>query len=538
MLKTIKRVIGCVAISLVMISCVQDVIMDAKDEPQVVVDCILCDEPVQTLYLVYTKGASQETASELTDAVAVLTDLTEGREIGRFHRTTDGSWELAYAAIPAHSYRLEVSVPDHELIWAEQTMPEVPRITSKWKTWQVKEYPFYKDDHGIVFGITAPQNPVWFYGINYPTLDSSGEITPQLCTDYRYVDQFNIVESNDLQGYTVKDVERFWGNDWFRFTTYPDLEGLPLHKQFLRFPTNEDLYETYFLISGTFQGCMRSFRSFYQTERRPAELHYFAASDDYDKYLKDSYHLLGIKTSSDMADIFVRDNVYSNIQGGAIGLFGAKIEKKLDWDWTEEALGAQGLLFFPAFADIQDELFQNQGAKYLLRGNDLFHYIAEQKWASTPFELLKYEVRMGYIPAWAPELPSHPYNPFQKACETYIIQDEGQLVELGLGDCGPIDFSKKTVLLVNYTEYGYCRLPIYIAQGSHGGIETRIMTVPYPNVTSANAVKGAFRIAILVDKLYETNFMIHTYLVPTEDYSDLIYQAFKDISGYNPQNRP
>ena len=49
-----KRIIEAIAISLTVVSCIKDVILDAGDEPQVVVDCILTDEPVQTLYLVYT----------------------------------------------------------------------------------------------------------------------------------------------------------------------------------------------------------------------------------------------------------------------------------------------------------------------------------------------------------------------------------------------------------------------------------------------------------------------------------------------------
>ena len=38
-------------------------------------------------------------------------------------RQDDGTWTLGYAAVPEHSYRLEVDVPGHETVWAEQTMP-------------------------------------------------------------------------------------------------------------------------------------------------------------------------------------------------------------------------------------------------------------------------------------------------------------------------------------------------------------------------------------------------------------------------------
>lgn len=531
----LNHIIGIVAVSLLAVSCVKDVILDARDEPQVVVECILSDEPVQTLYLSYTKGASREAAPELTEAVATLTDLTEGREAGRFRRADDGSWQLSYAAVPAHEYRLDVTVPDHEPIWAEQTMPEVPMITSRWKPWQLSDYPKYLDDHGFIYSITAPKDPVWFYGINYPTADSPGEMASLLCTDYRYVDEFNIDVSSGIQGYTTRDIEsKFWGSSWFRFTTYPDLEGRPLHTQLLRFPAKEDLYKTDFIISGTFQGYISSLRDFAKAEKRPAELHYFSASEDYDRYLKDTHHLLGLKASTDMADIFVRDNIYSNIQG-AIGLFGAKVENKTAWDWTEEALGAHGLLFFPGFAEVNDNWCKENGVKYLVHSANVFRYMAQNEWSITPFELLEYEVLLDTIPDWAPEPPPSSHA-FRYAYTAYIIQDEGQLKEVGLGDCGPIDFSNKTVLLVNYREDGQCRLPICIAQGVHGRIETRIITVPYPNATSANIRTGAFRIAILIDKEDNTNFIITNYFQPTEDYSDLIYQAFWDLSGKGPEN--
>ena len=79
-------------------SCVKEVTMDAREDPQIVVECILCDEPVQTLYLTYTKGASREAAPSLDEADAVLADLTEGREVGRFTRAEDGSWQLSQRA--------------------------------------------------------------------------------------------------------------------------------------------------------------------------------------------------------------------------------------------------------------------------------------------------------------------------------------------------------------------------------------------------------------------------------------------------------
>ena len=95
-------------------SCIRDVIMDAKEKPQVVVVCVLSDDPVQTLQLSFTKGASLAEAPALTEAVAMLYDGTKA--VGEFKRGSDGIWRLEYAAIPGHTYRLEVQVPGYDMI--------------------------------------------------------------------------------------------------------------------------------------------------------------------------------------------------------------------------------------------------------------------------------------------------------------------------------------------------------------------------------------------------------------------------------------
>lgn len=51
--------------------------MDAKEKPQVVVSCIISDDPVQTLKLSFTKGASLSEAPPLTEAIATLYEVQE-----------------------------------------------------------------------------------------------------------------------------------------------------------------------------------------------------------------------------------------------------------------------------------------------------------------------------------------------------------------------------------------------------------------------------------------------------------------------------
>ena len=288
-----KQIIGIVAVSLLAVSCVKDVILDARDEPQVVVECILSDKPMQTLYLSYTKGASREAAPELTEAVATLTDLTEGREAGRFRRSADGSWQLSYAAVPAHDYRLDVTVPGHEPIWAEQTMPESSGVEVGWHSWD----PVEKDNNvGYTFRLCNTENPVWFYGINYPTADSSGEQTEYLCTNSEAVDPFN--ESGDFGFGGGKGCHSFWGSEssGLQITSYPALQDALGHKRLLRFPASENLTGEDFYVSGSLRGYISDYKDFLHADVRPAELHYLSVSEDYDRFIKDGYQFLEFKS--------------------------------------------------------------------------------------------------------------------------------------------------------------------------------------------------------------------------------------------------
>ncbi|MBQ7195149.1 MAG: DUF4249 family protein [Bacteroidales bacterium] len=120
-----------VVLSCMLSSCVKDVILDAGDRT-VVVECVLCDVPQQELRLSFSKGASESSVEELTEAVARLIDLTESETVGEFRRDDDGIWRLDYTAVPLHKYRLEVEVLGFDLIYAEDTMPDLVTIQNNY----------------------------------------------------------------------------------------------------------------------------------------------------------------------------------------------------------------------------------------------------------------------------------------------------------------------------------------------------------------------------------------------------------------------
>ena len=347
--------------------------MDAMEDPLIVVECVLTDEAVQTLHLTYTKGASQSEAPDLPEATAVLTDLTEGREAGRFTRVADGSWQLAYAAIEAHHYRLDITIPGHEPLRAEQTMPKVWRadadgiasiqLSPAWSargnlTTLSKEFQnsYWSDStrtrRETLFYIQQGYiqympDYLWVYALNYNERTAQLELAEEICTDHPGVDNFNLTGSV-YEPPVRDDVPNpdFPDSGSHIAKLYPKLEGESMHRHYLRLPKDPRWDEIAFMISGSLTGkyCCREappLRHYYQdgglaVHPAPDEgyLVFMAVSEEYDNYLQEALLYHDMQASTDLSTIYLRENMpYSNITGG-LGIFGAKSE--LHYQWSNE----------------------------------------------------------------------------------------------------------------------------------------------------------------------------------------------------------
>ena len=233
------------AMSAALCSCAKEIVMDAREEPVVAVECVLTQQPVQTLRLSFTKSISMSEAPALTEAEAVLIDLTEGKTVGSFERQDDGIWTLDYAAVPEHSYRLEVDVPGHETVWAEQTMPNNPIIMMN----SGESVPYGRGYR--CFDIPG-QNHIWLWAMKYNPETHRREYVEHLCTDWPNVDNFNL--TGELYEPPTADTT-FYGTP-APSRLYPMLEGTTLHKRFLRLDLSktEESEEFNFIISGDFEG--------------------------------------------------------------------------------------------------------------------------------------------------------------------------------------------------------------------------------------------------------------------------------------------
>lgn len=329
-------------------SCVRDAIMDAKEKPQVVVTCVLSDEPVQTLQLSFTKGASLAEAPELTEAVAVLYE--QGKAVGDFKRDSDGKWRLEYAAVPGYTYRLEVQVPGYDLIYAEQMMPEdqayvevhsfcnLSGYVEPWSGWVIewdpvgdwsqRSWPEDEEQPGYeTFYLSESASSLWICAMNYNEETGCHEVAEYICTDAD-ADKINITDEvyqplkkdvpipYKLSGYHDDLAETFYNAH--QMELYPTLAGRPLYKSYVCIPKGCHVFS----LSGSFKRFDGN-----------GYLLFTTLSPDYEKYMMEAWNYQQIMDSSDISTIYLRDNLFTNISGG-VGIFGARISRKYPWTST------------------------------------------------------------------------------------------------------------------------------------------------------------------------------------------------------------
>ena len=341
------------AITPLLTSCVRDVVLDAGENPQVVVECILTNSDVQELRLNFTKGASQNETEPLTEAVATLLDLTGKFTVGQFEKREGDLWTLNYTPTPMHHYRLEIQVPGYDLICAEDSMPAEPDVYignsdvlsltlgyyGNDREYVISELnrKYYKDKtgkllflRGSYYYIRNAVNPFVVYGMNYNPVTEGYEMIEQLCTDHPAV-----LSDTFTGGEYVPSCKSDEENGML---LHPILEGAPLHRHYMIFPKNADNIEKFFIISGSFTG------DWWHTPEKNTGCH--PSLPDYGKpggylvvasmsnnsmqYLDEALRYHSMQESSDMTSIYLRDNIYNNINGG-LGLFAAISEKRLGW---------------------------------------------------------------------------------------------------------------------------------------------------------------------------------------------------------------
>lgn len=341
--------------------CVKGSALQAELERKVVVEFVLTEESVQNLYLSLTKEPGESAAPVIQKAEIKLINVSDRFEPERlFAKVADNQWSLDYSGIPGDEYRLEVRVDGYDLVWAEQKMPEKVELIRA-AIGHVSNIPDYVGYGNFYYMDNLPD----FLMIRGMTWNQElGEYIPveKLCTDYPGVEEINTTEQV-YDGYPKWRTGIGWhwsetgweGGDYVYHDSpvageegvwayiFPNLIGKTLYKDFLfitrvdddhagldalfsfsggsGYPTQqEDLSAKGFCISGSFHFG----EELLQMDLPDDYLLVSSLSPDYGHFLKDAWQLKKVHEGGDLSSIYLRDNIYSNMQGG-LGLFGAMV---------------------------------------------------------------------------------------------------------------------------------------------------------------------------------------------------------------------
>ena len=329
----------------ILCGCVKDTTLDAGLGRKVVVEFVLTDESVQNLYLSISKNPGEVVAPAVREAGIKLIDVTQNIEKSQFVRVADGQWILDYAGIPGHQYRLEVNVNGYDLVFADQKMPDKFELS----TAAPGDYGVLPKYVGYGAFYTTDSVPEFLIIKGIKRNKETGEYVPveELCTDYPGVVEINAT-GRFYDGNPKWRTGVAWGGDPFVYHDspvegqdgvwtymFPNLIGKELHDGFLLIDRVEEnhagldkLYDfgngKGFCVSGSFYINKGYYDSDYSLIDYDEYLLLSSLSPDYGRFVKDAYQLRKVHEGDDLSSIYLRDNLFSNIQGG-LGIFGAMV---------------------------------------------------------------------------------------------------------------------------------------------------------------------------------------------------------------------
>lgn len=362
----LKRLVLILAI--VLSGCVRDTTLDPGVERKVVVEFVLTEDSVQNLYLFLTKEPGELAAPAIQDAEIKFINVSNRSEPEHlFAKVADNQWSLDYSGIPGDEYRLEVKVDGYDLVWAEQKMPEKMKLVRAATEAVINPQPLLPYmKYGAYYNIDFIPDYLMIRGTKRDK--ETGEFIPveELCTDYPGVEEINVTgRFYDGNPKWRTGIGRHWseigwegagyvyhdspvdGDDGVWTYMFPNLIGSNLHEGFLLirrvddnhagleklydFPIGESFHGKAFCISGSFYMNQAYPSSDYTQVLFHEYLIASSLSPDYGLFLKDAWQFKKTHEGGDLSSIYLRDNIYSNIQGG-LGIFGAMVSSMTPFD--------------------------------------------------------------------------------------------------------------------------------------------------------------------------------------------------------------
>jgi hypothetical protein len=270
-------------------SCITELPIDYEHNRKVVVNCILTDDSLQTLSLLYSSEVGDYSFTEVKNAEVEL--YKDSIYVGSFERESYGTWILAYRPEKGAEYNLLVNIKDSILLRATTTMPvdnEInPLTTEDWSrtyTQQTADFPCWIFCVGHVGGVATKV-------YSYPNEEFS--LSTYTRTNHPLADNFNQQEAVD---------------SLLSFLYYIRIKNV----------TDNEFSPVGFIVG------------------KSTEFIFFrTTSFEYDQYLKTSLSKINICLPiDDPSDWFDESAVYTNIENGT-GIFGACSDHYFFYLWQE-----------------------------------------------------------------------------------------------------------------------------------------------------------------------------------------------------------
>ena len=333
-----------------LLSCVEPIDLNAGEDPQVVVNCILTEDDVQTLEMYYTPTSMDGARRPVEDAEVILRCGYAGA--GKFHYVGDGLWQCEYRPEYGKEYNLMIVMEGH-VLQASTKFPADVTVACYGRRRDIGEgrhrinYLMYS--YELRLFNRSPECPP-YYG--YPCLLAShlwafpkdkgwgDDYQKYIATSHFCADDFNLtsLRVRDLPCFSADSIKVM--PKWLReeLGWYPLMMGdLQVHQGFVRIDIPKDYHsgkaqeelkdspiytDISFVLARPFPTSWSNYGSPYQ---EPGGLYdIYILSNEADNYFKDVYrkHL----NKDNFLFEYDTENIYSNISGG-IGVFGAMIHR-------------------------------------------------------------------------------------------------------------------------------------------------------------------------------------------------------------------
>lgn len=331
-------------------SCVEPIDLDTGEDSQVVVNCILTEDDVQTLEMYYTSSTLDGERRPVEDAEVIL--RRGYGEAGKFSYEEGGVWKCDYRPGYGNQYNLLIKTGD-KVITASTTFPDDVSVSCFGRRRDIGEgrrkisYLMYSYELRI-FDRTPECPPYIGYEYHQASrlwvfpkdMGWGEEYQKYIASSHFCTDDFNLTSLtvSDLPCFSADSIKAM--PSWLReqLGWYPlKLGDLRMHQGFVRMDipagyssgqTHEELLYSPIYSDMSF-ALVRPFPTYWIGYDGPYQewgglYDIYILSDEADQYFKDVYrkHL----NKDNFLFEYDTENIYTNVTGG-VGLFGAMIHR-------------------------------------------------------------------------------------------------------------------------------------------------------------------------------------------------------------------